>query len=60
MFLSAIVRTPGAVVASLPAALAGTRGMVTDALLPAFAAAVVGGGTVVVPVFSDGTIWRVG
>lgn len=48
-------------VAGLPAV--GTpwlRAFVTDALAPAFAAIVVGGGAVSIPVYSDGTNWRVG
>ena len=45
-------------VAQLPAAgTAGRRAYVTDALAPAFLAAVVGGGAVVTPVFDDGTNW---
>ena len=54
-------------VAGLPAAAAGNKGfkaMVTDALsaTPAFCSTTVGqgGGSAVVPVFSDGTIWRFG
>lgn len=50
-------------VGSLPAAAtagAGARSMVTDALAPTFAATVAAGGAVVVPVYSDGTAWRVG
>jgi hypothetical protein len=31
-----------------------------DALAPAFGATVVGGGAVKVPVYSDGTNWKVG
>lgn len=50
-------------VATLPsAALAGkgARSFVTDALTPVFGATVVTGGTVAVPVYSDGTNWKVG
>lgn len=50
-------------VASLTAAAtagAGARDCVTDALAPTFGAAVVGGGAVVVPVYSDGAAWKVG
>lgn len=39
---------------------AGARHFVTDALTPVFGNAVTGGGAVAVPVYSDGTIWRVG
>jgi hypothetical protein len=34
--------------------------MVTDALTPVFGAAVVAGGAVKIPVYSDGTSWFVG
>jgi len=48
-------------VATLPAAGAqGRRAWVTDALAPAFGAAVVGGGAVVIPVFDNGSTWIVG
>ena len=50
-------------VALLPAAATaglGARAFVTDALTPAFGSAVVGGGAVAVPVYSDGTSWLVG
>ena len=41
----------------------GVRSMVNDSTLPALGnvgAAVVGGGTNTVPVYSDGTTWRIG
>ena len=44
----------------LPTAVAGTRAFVSNALGPVFGAAVVGGGAVNIPVYSDGVIWRVG
>jgi hypothetical protein len=50
-------------VATLPSAVtsgAGTRAFVSDALLPTFGSTVVGGGAVKVPVYSDGTNWKVG
>lgn len=48
-------------VATLPAAgTQGRRAWVTDALAPAFGAAPVGGGAVVIPVFDNGAIWIVG
>lgn len=48
-------------VATLPAAgIQGRRAWVTNALAPAFGAAPVGGGAVVIPVFDNGTIWIVG
>ena len=50
-------------VATLPSAStsgAGARAFVTDALAPTFGATVTGGGAVNVPVYSDGTNWKVG
>ncbi len=51
------------VVGSLPSAAtagAGYRAFVTDATGPTFGATVVGGGSVKVPVYSDGSAWKVG
>ena len=50
-------------VATLPFASVagkGARAFVTDALAPVFGSTVVTGGTVAVPVYSDGTNWKVG
>ena len=50
-------------VATLPSAVTsgkGARSFVTDALAPTFGATVVTGGVVAVPVYSDGTNWKVG
>jgi hypothetical protein len=49
-------------VASLPTAVGRTGQMrfVSDASGPVFGSAVTGGGAVNVPVYSDGTVWRVG
>jgi hypothetical protein len=50
-------------VATLPSAVtsgAGARAFVTDALGPTFGATVVTGGAIAVPVYSDGTNWKVG
>ena len=48
-------------VATLPAAgTQGRRAWVTNALAPAFGAAPVGGGAVVIPVFDNGAAWIVG
>jgi hypothetical protein len=50
-------------VATLPSAATsgvGARSFVTDALTPVFGATVVTGGAVAVPVYSDGTNWKVG
>lgn len=51
------VRTKGYTVATLPAGTLGMIAHVTDALAPAFLAAVVGGGAVKSLVFYDGTNW---
>lgn len=50
-------------VATLPNAAtsgAGARTFATDALAPTFGATVAGGGAVFIPVYSDGTNWKVG
>lgn len=50
-------------VADLPDAATagvGSRAFVTDASAPTFGATVAGGGAVAVPVYSDGTDWKVG
>ena len=50
-------------VTTLPSAVTsgkGARSFVTDALAPTFGATVVTGGAVAVPVYSDGTNWKVG
>lgn len=48
-------------VASLPAAgTAGRRSFVSDASATTFASIVAGGGTNKVPVYDDGTNWRIG
>jgi len=54
---------PVYLVADLPSAVdsgVGARSFVTDATGPTFGATVVGGGAVKVPVYSDGTNWKVG
>lgn len=60
---SATLRAGSFTVATLPAAAtAGVGGMatVTDALAPAFGAAVAAGGAIVTPVYSTGIVWNVG
>lgn len=54
------IATQGYTVAGLPPGTIGDRAYVTNALAPAFGAAVVGGGAVVVPVFKNATVWIVG
>lgn len=51
------VKTKGYTVATLPAGSQGMMAYVTDALAPTFLAIIVGGGTVVSPVFHNGTNW---
>lgn len=52
-------KTVGTLIAAATAG-AGARDFVTDATAPAFGVAVVGGGAVSVPVYSDGANWLVG
>ncbi|WP_373092856.1 hypothetical protein, partial [Zhongshania sp.] len=56
------VRTHPVTVGNLPSAsgIAGTRAFVTDATTTTFASIVAGGGSNGVPVYSDGTNWRIG
>ena len=56
-------KTIAVIVANLPAAAtagAGARAFVTDSTDNTFAANVVGGGGNSVPVFSDGSVWKIG
>jgi hypothetical protein len=53
-------KTNSYTVATLPAGSAGMRAFVTDATVTTFAVAVAGGGTNKVPVFHDGTGWKIG
>jgi hypothetical protein len=58
-----IPATTAYTVATLPSAATsgvGARAFVSNALTPTFGATVVGGGAVAVPVYSDGTNWKVG
>lgn len=61
--VSSYTKVTPCTVAQLPAAAdagAGARAMVTDASSTTFAATVAGGGANVVPVFSNGTNWKIG
>jgi hypothetical protein len=60
VILSRTLRLPTSTVAALPAGVAGQKAFVTNALAPAFGAAVAGGGAVGVPVYHDGVNWKVG
>lgn len=60
---AATLKTAGVAVAALGAATAGLRNHVTDAnttLTAGIGAVVAGGGANIVPVFADGTNWRIG
>ena len=60
---SSPINTSTGTVGSLPSAAAagaGARSFVTDATVTTFASTVAGGGSNAVPVYSDGTNWRIG
>jgi hypothetical protein len=56
------VQTTPVTYAQLPAAVGntGARAFITDGSSTTFAATVAGGGANKVPVYSDGTVWKVG
>ena len=58
--LNGLIKQQTYTVANLPTGTSGSRSFVTNALAPSFGAAVVGGGAVGVPVYHDGTSWKVG
>lgn len=63
LYMGSWIRMAVTTVAALPAAAtagAGARMFVSDALAPAFGAAVAAGGAVTVPVYSTGAAWNVG
>lgn len=60
---SSYIKVTAVTVANLPSAAtsgAGARATVTDATATTFASTVAGGGANTVPVYSDGTNWKVG
>lgn len=60
---SSFVKVSAVTVANLPSAAtagAGARATVTDATATTFASTVAGGGANIVPVYSDGTNWKIG
>lgn len=60
---SSFVKVSAVTVANLPAAAtagAGARAFVSDATATTFASVVAGSGANAVPVYSDGTDWRIG
>ena len=59
--VNGLIQTIGYTVATLPAAgTAGRRAYVTDASSPSFLNTITGGGSVVCPVFDDGSSWVAG
>jgi hypothetical protein len=58
--LNGLIKQQTYTVANLPTGTSGSRAFVTNALAPTFGAAVAGGGAVGVPVYHDGTSWKVG
>jgi hypothetical protein len=61
--VSTYIKVPAVAVTSLPAAATagvGARAFVNDALAPVFGSTVATGGAVAVPVYSDGSAWKVG
>jgi hypothetical protein len=59
-FTGLVKLSDGYTVATLPAGTVGQRAYVTDALAPAFLAALVGGGAVNSTAFRNGTVWVAG
>jgi hypothetical protein len=59
LYVAGTTRTLGYTVATLPTGVTGMRAYVTNALAPTFGSTVVGGGTVTIPVFYNGTNWIV-
>ena len=60
---SSYIKVTPVSVANLPSAVtagAGARAFVSDATASTFASTVVGGGAINIPVYSDGTDWKVG
>lgn len=63
MSIAGYAKVPAVTVANLPSAStagAGARAMVSDANATTFNSVVAGGGANVLPVFSDGSSWRIG
>lgn len=61
--VSSYVKVTAVTVANLPSAAtagAGARATVSDATATTFASTVTGGGANIVPVYSDGTNWKIG
>ena len=58
--VSTTLKTGGYTVATLPTGSSGMRTYVTDATAPTFLGALTGGGSVVSPVFYNGTAWVAG
>jgi len=57
------IKSTNYIVSGLPSAATagvGARAFVTDALAPVFGSTVAGSGTIPTPVYSDGSVWKVG
>lgn len=54
------LQTPATNTASLPVPTQGLRYMVTDATSTLFGSVLVGNGVNIVPVYADGSVWRIG
>jgi len=57
LIMSNVVRKKSYTVATLPTGTLGDEACVTDAVLPVYLGALTGGGSVVCPVFFNGSIW---
>lgn len=58
--VSSYIMVQPCLVSDLPAGVAGARAFVTNATATTFASVVAGGGANSVPVYHDGTNWRIG
>ena len=56
-FPNGVFNTKGYTVATLPTGVTGQTAYVTDATAPTYLGALTGGGSVLCPVFYNGTIW---
>lgn len=57
LVMGGVIQTKGFTVATLPSGTQGDSAFVTDANSPTYGASVAGGGSVVIPVFYNGTNW---
>lgn len=59
-YVSTTIKLGVYTVSTLPTGSAGMKSFVSDALTPTFGAVATGGGAVFMPVYHDGTNWRIG